>query len=394
MHSDPTLERMTLVRVTANLVLGACAFLTFCLSLALAALVFRLYSQVPQDIPPVLPGLILSLAMAVGAFLFLGLRLRQGRKVHPAAYQMTMSLVAVSVVVLVRQAARLFGAEWDASGTALLGMSGLLVYTGGGLMRRPTRSALVEEEPPQAKEDLRTEVEALVREFQYEFRRLSPHPPPPRATWQVIRDGFLRPVHAFRELRVHPHLELCGMIFLGVFFWPRLTTLAPAGESIGFRVLGAIDYGLWILLYDLGKAAMFWGIARACRRSLSYASALAAFMLIDIPSLTTYIVDHLWSGQYVFDGTFTYSRLGLAPLFTNLAGPHPVLFDIIAKVDLLHVWTFLLWWVAVAILIEMKTWVALLVTMVTFPGAHIFAFCAYAFVYIVTWGEPSPFFQG
>jgi hypothetical protein len=384
---------MTPVRVTANLALGTGVFLTVCLSLALAALVFRLYSQVPQDIPPVLPGLILSVAMAAGAFLFLGLRLRQGRRIRPAAYQMTMSLVAVSVVVLVRQAARLFGAEWDVSGSALLGVSGLFVYTGGSLMQRPTRSALVEEEPPLVKEDLRAEVEALVREFQYEFRRLPAPSPPPRTMWQVFRDGFLRPARAFRELKVHPHLELCGMIFLGVFLWPRLTTLAPPGESVGFRVLGAIDYGLWILLYDLGKAAMFWGIARALGRSLSYASALAAFMLIDIPSLTTYIVEHLWPGQYVYGGTFVYSRLGLAPFFTHLAGPHPVLFDIIAKVDLHHIWTFLLWWVAVAILIEMKSWVALLVTMVTFPGAHIFAFCAYAFVYIVTWGEPSPFFQ-
>lgn len=384
---------MMLSRITANLALVVGVFLTVCLSLALAALVFRLYSQIPQDIPPVLPGLILSLVMGAGAFLFLGLRLRQGRKVRSAAYQMTMGLIAVSVVVLVRQAARLFGAEWDASGSALLGVSGLFVYTGGSLMRHPTRGGLVEEELPPVTEDLRAEVHASVQELQQECRR--PEPPPlPRATWQVLRDGFVRPTRAFRELRLHSHLEFCGMIVLAVFLWPRLTILAPADESVGFRILGAIDYGLWILLYDLGKAAMFWGMARARGRSLSYASALAAFMLIDIPSLITYLVWHLWPGQYIFDGTFLYSRLGLAPLFTHLADPHPVLFDIIAKVDLLHVWTFLLWWVAVAILIEMKTWAALLVTMVTFPGAHIFAFCAQVFLYIVTWGEPSPFFQG
>lgn len=71
-----------------------------------------------------------------------------------------------------------------------------------------------------------------------------------------------------------------------------------------------------------------------------------------------------------------------------------MLFEIIAKVDLLHVWTFLLWWVAVTVLFEMKSWAALLVTMVTFPAAHIFAIFAMLFVYLVTWGEPSAFFPG
>lgn len=214
------------MRGAAALTLGTSVILTIGLSLSLAAVVFRLYSQVPQGIPPVLPGLILSLAMAAGSFLFLGLRLRQGRKVRPATYQMALSLVAVGVVVLVRQAARLFGAEWTASGSALLGMSGLVLCTSGTLVRRPARGALVQGE-------------------------------------------------------------------------------VPAGVAEGLHAE----------------------------------------------------------------------------------------FDIIAKVDLLHVWTFLLWWVAVAVLLEMKAWVALLVTAVTFPAAHIFATFAEIFLYVVTWGEPSPFFD-
>jgi hypothetical protein len=69
-----------------------------------------------------------------------------------------------------------------------------------------------------------------------------------------------------------------------------------------------------------------------------------------------------------------------------------MLFEIIAKVDLVHVWTFLLWWLAVAILIELKSWTALVVTMVTFPAAHIFAFFARMVLSIVTWHQPSAFF--
>lgn len=297
-------ERTAAVSLTANLALGTGVCLTVCLSLALAALVFRLHSRIPQDISPVLPGLIVSLAMAAGAFLFLGLRLRQGRQVPSTTYQVTLSLVAMSVFVLVRQAAHLFGVEWDRSGSALLGMSGLFIYTGGNLMRQPARSVLVEEKPPAAGEDIRAEVEAWLRDIQEKSRRTPKLPPPPRTTWEVVRDGDLRPARAFRELKRYPHLELCGMIVLAVLCWPRLTTLAPAGESVGYRVLGAIDYGLWILLYDLGKAAMFFKIARVCGRSLSYASALAAFMLIDIPSLTSYLTWHLWPGYKVLDGTF------------------------------------------------------------------------------------------
>lgn len=381
------------MRSAAALTLGTSVILTIGLSLSLAAVVFRLYSQVPQGIPPVLPGLILSLAMAAGSFLFLGLRLRQGRKVRPATYQMALSLVAVGVVVLVRQAARLFGAEWTASGSVLLGMSGLVLCTSGTLVRRPARGALVEEEVPAGvAEGRHAEVETLVGEIQEEYRRV-PVPPPPLNTWQLVREGFLRPARAFRELKVRPHLELCGVIPLAVLLWPRLTSFAHPGETVGVRILGGVDYALWILLYDLGKATMFWGIARIRGRPASYASALAGFMIIDFPSLTTYIMWHLWPGQYTVAGSILYNQLGLGPFFAHLATTQPGLFDIIAKVDLLHVWTFLLWWVAVAVLLEMKVWVALLVTAVTFPAAHILAAFAEIFLYVVTWGEPSPFFD-
>lgn len=384
---------MNWLRATANLALGTGVLLSVGLSLALAALVFRLYSQVPQDIPPVLPGLILALALAAGSVLFLGVRLREGRRVRLAAYQMTISVVIVSALVLVRQTARLFGADWTASGSALLGMSGLLLYSGGTLVRRPARGALVEpEDAAETAEDLRAEVDALVGEIQQEYRR-QPAPPPPLSTWQVVREGFLRPLLAFRELKVRPHLALCWIIPLGVLLWPRLTIFTKPGETLGVRILGGIDYALWILLYDLGKAAMFWGIARVRGRPLSFASALAGFMIVDFPSLTTYVIWNLWPGQYVIAGGILYSRLGLGPLFADLAPTHPILFDIIAKVDLVHIWTFLLWWAAVAVLLEMKAWAALLVTAVTFPAAHIFAAFAEIFLYIVTWGEPSPFFN-
>lgn len=68
-----------LVRVTANLALGAGLFLTVCLSMALAALVFRLYSQIPQNIPPVLPNhtplplrIVLNFAPCLMMFLLAG----------------------------------------------------------------------------------------------------------------------------------------------------------------------------------------------------------------------------------------------------------------------------------------------------------------------------------
>ncbi|HEY7677116.1 MAG TPA: hypothetical protein VIG69_08590, partial [Candidatus Methylomirabilis sp.] len=316
---------MNWLKATANLALGTGVLFTVCLALALAALVFRLYSQVSQEIPQVLPGLILALALAAGSLLFLGWRLREGRRLRLSAYQMTMSAVMVSALVLVRQTARLLGADWTASGSALLGMSGLLLYSGGTLAGRPARGALVEPEgTTETAKDLRAEVEALVGEIHEEYRR-RPAPPPPLTTWQVVREGFLRPIRAFRELKIRPHLELCGIIPLVVLLWPRLTIFARPGETLGVRILGGVDYALWIVLYDLGKAAMFWGIAQARRRPLAYASALAAFMIVDLPSLTTYVIWNLWPGQYVLAGGILHSRLGLGSLFTGLATTNPPL---------------------------------------------------------------------
>lgn len=53
--------------------------------------------------------------------------------------------------------------------------------------------------------------------------------------------------------------------------------------------------------------------------------------------------------------------------------------------DVLHVWTFSLRWVAVAMLMHMRIWVALLVTMVTFPASHLFAVAADVFVMLIRW---------
>lgn len=385
---------MRWVRTTAVVALATGVLLTACLALALAALVFRLYSQVPQDIPPVLPGLILSLALGAGSFLYLGGRLRAGRKVRAAAYQGALGLVILSLLVLARQAARLFGAEWPGTGSTLLGMGGLVMGASGTLTSRRAREALVEAQTAEAPEDLRAEVETLVAEIQQGYRQI-PAPPPPLTTWELVREGFLRPARAFRELKARPHLELCWIVPLGVLLWPRLSTLARPGEAIGVRVLGAIDYALWIALYDLGKAALFWGIARLAGRRLGFAAALVAFMVIDFPSFTTYIIWNLWPGQYIVAGTIIYNRLGLGPFVAHLAATNPALFDILAKLDLNHVWTFLLWWIAIAVLMDVRPWVALLLTMVTFPGAHIFAFLAEVALYFVSWGgDASPFFGG
>lgn len=329
--------------------------------------------------------MILALAVAAGSFLFLGWRLRRGRQVRLVAYQGTLGLVIVSVLVLARQTARLFGADWPVSGSVLLGMNGLVLGTMGTLVAPTTRGVLVEPgDPESTTEDLRAEVEALVGEIQEEYRRL-PVPPPRLTTWQLVREGFLRPARAFRELRVRPHLELCWIIPFLVLVWPRLPIFAAPDETARDLIIAGLDYGLWIVLYDLGKAAMFWGIARALGRSLGYASALATFMIVDFPSFTSYLVDHLWRDQYVWTSTGWYSRVGLGPLVTGLAVTYPGLFEVLAKVDVLHLWTFGLWCVAIIVLMELRVWVALLLTLVTFPGAHIFAWWADLVLRFVRW---------
>lgn len=376
---------MIRVRAAANLLLGTGVVLTICLSLALAALDIRLFSPWRRDVPPGLPGLILALALAAGSFLFLGWRLRRGQKVRLGAYQSSLGLVILSLLLLVRQTARLFGADWPLSGSVLLGMNGLVLGAAGTLIAPTTRGALVEPEAsPAEAEDLRAEVEALVGEIQEEYRRL-PVPPPRLTTWQLIREGFLRPAQAFRELHVRPHLELCAVVPLLVVLWPSLTVLADPEETAGVLLLAGIDYGLWLVLYDLGKAAMFWALARVLGRPLGYASALSAFMIIDFPSLTTYVVEHLWRDQYAWTGTVWYNRAGLGSLFIGLAGTYPAVFEALAKVDYLHIWTFLLWWIAVIRLIELRVRIALLVTLVTFPGAHLFAWFANLLLHVIRW---------
>lgn len=376
---------MKRVRATASLALGTGVVLTLCLSLALAALDIRLFSQWRRDIPPGLPGLILSLALAAGSFLFLGWRLRRGRKVRLGAYQGSLGLVILSLVVLARQTARLFGADWPVSGSLLLGMNGLVLATAGTLAAPTTRGALVESEAALGEtEDLRAEVEALVGEIQEEYRHV-PAPAPRLTTGQLIREGFLRPARAFQELRVRSHLEFCGIVPLLVLLWPRLTILARRDDTASVLLLAGMDYGLWLLLYDVGKGAMFWAVARVLGRPLGYASALVAFMIIDFPSLTSYVVEHLWRDQYAWSGTVWYNRVGLGTLFVGLAGTHPALFEVLAKVDYLHIWTFLLWWVALTRLIELRVWVALLLTLVTFPGAHLFAWFANLLLHVIRW---------
>ncbi|MFQ5801957.1 MAG: hypothetical protein ACE5JQ_03555 [Candidatus Methylomirabilales bacterium] len=51
----------------------------------------------------------------------------------------------------------------------------------------------------------------------------------------------------------------------------------------------------------------------------------------------------------------------------------PRLFEFLARVDYVHVWTFGLWWVAIAVLCQVRPWVALLLTLLTFPASHIVA---------------------
>ncbi len=371
---------MNWARWMGTSVLGVGVFLTVCLSLALAALDVRLFSKWRQEVPPGLPGLAAALALAAASFLFLGWRLRSGTKVRLATYQSTLGLVIVSLLMLVRETARLFGADWPAAGSVLLGMNGLVLGTVGTLVAPGTRGVLVEPEDEAVEtESLKAEVEALIGEIQQTYRQL-PSPPPRLSTWQLIREGLLRPARAFRELRLRPHLELCTIIPLLVLLWPRVTIFAGRDETGGALFLIGLDYGLWIVLYDLGKVAMFWGVARVLGRQLSFRSALAAFMIIDFPSLTSYIVNHLWREQYVWSGTLWYSNLGLGPLVSGLADTHQQLFEVLAKLDAVHIWTFLLWWVAVATLLQLGAWVALLLTMVTFPGSHLFAWLADLFL--------------
>lgn len=372
-------------KAAAYLALGTGLVLTLCLALALAVLDLGLFSQVPQDVPPGLPGLILALAMAAGSFLFLGWRLRRGQQVRLAAYRGTLGLVILSLVVLARQTVRLFGAEWPVSGSLLLGMNGLSLGTVGLLITPTTRKTLVvPEDLREEREDLKAEVETLVAEIQDAYRQLPPSPPP-LTTWQVVRDGVLYPARAFRDLRVRPHLELCWVVPLLVLLWPRLTIFARPNDTAATLLLAALDYGLWVALYDLGKASMFWGIARVLGRPLAYASALTAFMIIDFPSLSTYVLDYLWRDQYVPSPAGWYSQLGLGPFITALAATHPGIFDALAKVDLHHIWTFVLWWVAIAVLAGAGRWVALFFTLVTFPGAHVFSWGAQLLVHVVRW---------
>lgn len=368
----------------AHLALGTGVILTLCLALALAALDLHLFSQVRLDVPAALPALIIGLLLAAGSFLFLGWRLRRGRQVRLAAYQATLGLVILSVAILARQVVRFFGADSPVPGSILLGMNGLTLCTMGLLLAPSTRRTLVaREELEPGEEDLRAEVDLLVAEIQETYRKLPPPVAPPLTTLSLLREAVLRPVRAFQELRVHPHLELCWIIPLLVLAWPRLTVFAGSDERLGTLMLAGLDYGLWVALYDAGKAAMFWGIARARGAPLRYASALAAVMIIDLPSLAVYLVDHLWPGQYVWTGAGWYSNLGFAPFIAGLLTAHPAIFDALAKADLHHMWTFVLWWVALGVLGGMRKRVALIVSLVTFPGAHVFAWAARLFVQLV-----------
>jgi hypothetical protein len=362
--------------------LGTGVALTLFLALALAALDLRLYSEWSREIPPGLPGLIAALALAAGSFLVLGWRLRRGGRVRPAAYHGSLGLVLLATVVLVRQAVGLLLSDWSLSGSVVLGVNGLALGAVGFLAAPPARRELLlrEEEP----EDLRQEVETLVAEIQDLYRHLPP-PARPLGSGRLVLEALVRPARAFGELRARPHLGLCLVVPLMVLLWPRLTLFARPGEPAGVLLLLALDYGLWLAFYDLGKALMLWGIARLLAQPLAYLSALTAFMIIDFPSLATYVVDHLWPGQYVAGPAGEYSQVGLGPLVAGLAQTNPALFEVLAKLDVHHAWTFLLWWVAFAVLPNVGRWVALLLTLVTFPGAHVFAWSAHLLLGVLRW---------
>ena len=367
---------MNWARLAGSLALGTGVVLTLCLSVALFFLEARLPYQPGQEIPPGLPGLILALAVAAGSFWFLGWRLRRGRTIRLAAYQATLGLVVLSLVALTRQALGFFGAEWSGLGSIMLGTNGLALSSVGLLVLPPTRRALVYPEAPEAEtEDLQVEVETLVKEIQETYRR-HPVPPPSLTTWQVIREGFLRPARAFREIKERPHLELLLIIPLLAIVFTRMT---PFGQPdlTGLALLRElVDFTFGVTLYGLGKAAMFWGIARLLGRSLKYASALIAFMIIDFPSATTAFVSLVWPGQYAWSGVLWYNRVGLGPLLTtDLYATAPVLYSVLASVDYLHIWTFGLWWLAIAVLMHVRPWVALLLTLLTFPASHTIVWC-------------------
>lgn len=363
---------MNWARLAGSLALGTGLVLTLCLSAALVLLETRLLSQWRQEVPPGLPGLILALAVAAASFWFLGWRLRRGQTIRLAAYQITLGLVVLSLVLLARQTLGLLGAEWSGLGSLLLGMNGLALSSVGMLVVPPTRRALVDAEAPEAEtEDLGVEVETLVKEIQETYRK---HPAPPRLnTWQLIREGFLRPARAFREIKVRPHLELLWIIGFFAILMPRVTPYARPDQTAFALLLAGLDLALGLTLYGLGKGAMFWGIARLLGRPLKYASALTAFMIIDFPSATTFVVSLLWPGQYVWSGVAWYNRVGLGPLITDLAATNPHLFETLARVDYLHVWTFALWWLAIAVLLQVRLRVALVLTLLTFPASHIVA---------------------
>lgn len=192
----------------------------------------------------------------------------------------------------------------------------------------------------------------------------------------MIREGFLRPARAFREIKERPHLELLWIIPLLAIVFTRMT---PFGQPdlTGLALLRElVDFTFGVTLYGLGKAAMFWGIARLLGRSLKYASALIAFMIIDFPSATTAFVSLVWPGQYAWSGVLWYNRVGLGPLLTtDLYATAPVLYSVLASVDYLHIWTFGLWWLAIAVLMHVRPWVALLLTLLTFPASHTIVWC-------------------
>ena len=375
---------MTATRGLACLTRAIGMALTVALALALAALDLRLNSRL--EVPPGLPGLSLGLALAASGFLFLGWRLRRAGRVRLDAYRATLALVLVGIVVVVREAVRLIGADWPWPGSILLGVNGLTLGAVGFMLAPAMRARLITPlDLDTEREDPRGDVETLVAEIQQAYRQHPTTAPLPLTTWEVVRAGVVDPARAFRELRVRPHLELCWVIPLLVVTWPRLTIFAGRDETAAALALRGLDYGLWVALYDAGKATMFWGLTRVLGHSLGYAAALGAFLVIDFPSVATYLIEHLWHGQYVAIGGGLYSQLGLAPLVRDLAPTHPAVFDALAKLDLVHVWTFALWWIAIATLVGAGRWLALALTCVTFPASHLFGWTAGLVVSFLAW---------
>src|ERR1051326_2316644 len=95
-------------------------------------------------------------------------------------------------VIGAREAVRLIGADWSASGSMLLGVNALALSAIGFMLAPATRASVVTLDDLAAEPtDVRADVETLVSEIQEAYRRQHPAPSP-LMTWDVIRAAVLR----------------------------------------------------------------------------------------------------------------------------------------------------------------------------------------------------------